>query len=569
MSDRSIHGFGGVFEGGLGSIVFSTNAGATLYDQVNFGGNSRFLTPGKHPLPDFNDATVSIRVPQGLVALVFEHADPEGGYGLAVDLLEDCPDLASLDMAGKVSYVEVFPAEQDGGLVWTRASIVNGEFVHGHWERKRAHPAPPNPVPVVWPALPRRFGYPPITGGGTPAAAASAAVKNVEVSRFDEFGDAQGLWDKAVNQQGGIIGNDYRGIEEIGSAAFERASKTLPDSVNFWYPNAVPRGPRDHRVAHFKHTLSGKVRAAVLSGVSTIESYFYEDGDACIHVQPGPEYEYLVTQGHGREYTDIMSVQWHGSLHASGQPDCDSASDIREAAEIEVEIDSTDSAKNRLVHQLANAVGREVSAYGTWIYDKGHCCHNEIHPAEQIWWSDPAPAGRIYFCNLFVDRSERFWWRHQMDDGTKLKPWGAPPVTGTFAIAFETRVNAPAKQFEVSVEEVHNDVTEHEDFLRHHLVYGGNTLIAVVQDQASMLQVSFDHVGLIEPDVVRGFVVLEATVGTCTQVRTKINAGPFQTLDFPEGTDVNSVPEQYESQLFRKEAGHLQMWVSQGLYRET
>ena len=60
--------------------------------------------------------------------------------------------------------------------------------------------------------------------------------------------------------------------------------------------------------------------------------------------------------------------------------------------------------------------------------EEGHCCHPEIHPAEQIWWSDPFGEGRVYFCNLFCDESGRFWWRDQMDDGTKLKPWAEPPI---------------------------------------------------------------------------------------------------------------------------------------------
>jgi hypothetical protein len=176
----------------------------------------------------------------------------------------------------------------------------------------------------------------------------------------------------------------------------------------------------------------------------------------------------------------------------------------------------------------------------------------------------------VYFCNLIVDGSERFWWRDQMDDGTKLKPWGAPPLTGTFAIAFETQVNAPAKQFEVSVEEVDNAVTEHENFLRHHLVYGGTTLISVVQDPASMLKISFEYVGLVPPNTVRGFIVLEATLGRCRQIATQVVTSPgFPPLPFPQGSDVNKVPQQYERQLFRKEAGRLQMWVAQGLYRDT
>ena len=84
------------------------------------------------------------------------------------------------------------------------------------------------------------------------------------------------------------------------------------------------------------------------------------------------------------------------------------------------------------------------------------------------------------------------------------KAWGAPSPTGTFAIGFETRVNAPAVQYTIVVDEVANDVTAADHASRHHLVYGGTTLVAVVQDPATPVNVSFEHVGLVEPD---GFAV--------------------------------------------------------------
>src|SRR5262249_60572407 len=92
-----------------------------------------------------------------------------------------------------------------------------------------------------------------------------------------------------------------------------------------------------------------------------------------------------------------------------------------------------------------------IGVYGPWIYDKGHCCHSEIHPAEQVWFRDDVPnGGKKYSLNVICDGSKRFWWRDQMDDGTKLKPWGAPPIKGLFAIAFETELGKPPVTFEVS-----------------------------------------------------------------------------------------------------------------------
>ncbi len=556
--------------GGLVPII-ATGDGVTLWEQPNFAGRSQILGAGRHALTDFNDLTNSIRVPSGFVAYVYEHADGGGGFGLSVDLLEDTADLSAINMGGKISFVDVFAKERDN-FVWARNKLVNGDFVAGHWERKRAHPPPETPedhTPVVSaPIPPHDLPQPAVTSGGTPAVPSSTTIKNVDIGKFEAFGFApQSLWDVAVNKQGGIIGSDYRGIEAIGSAAFERASNNLaiPDSFNFWYPQAQPRDHRGDGSGHFKRTLSGTLRSSQVSDIGGT----YEDHDVNIDIEPSEGYTYLLTDAHPREYTDIMSMQWNLSAHQLGKPDCDDQGAIDEFTFVEAEIDSSTTAKTWINGALEHAVGRQVCVYGPWIYDKGHCCHSEIHPAEQIWWSDPAPAGRVYFCNLLVDESKRFWWRDQMDDGTKLKPWGAPPITGTFAIAFETKVNEPAKQFEVFVHEVHNAATEHEDFLRHHLVYGGTTLISVVQDPASLLKVSFEHVGLVQPDVVRGFIVLEATVGTCTQVSTTAHALNGVPVPIGEGADVNTIPEQFERQIFQKEAGRLLMWVSQGHYRET
>jgi hypothetical protein len=549
--------------------IVATGVGVTLCELADFGGRTQTIDVGSHALTDFNDLTCSIRVPQGFVAIAFENADNGGGFGLSVDLMEDIADLAPLGLAGKVSFIDVFASERDG-LVWARGATVGGEYVAGHWERRRARPAPgpENHVPVVSPPLPPHdLPQPAVTTGGTPAEPASASVKNVEISTFEVFGFVQqSLWDTATTGQSGIIGSEYRGLEPIGSAAFERASnnRAIPDNLNFWYPQAQPRDHRGDGAGHFKRTLSGTLRRADVSDISGT----FQDHDLNIDITPAEGYTHLLTDAHPREYTDIMSMQWNLSLHQSGQADCDSAESKDEFTFLEAEIDSSSTAKDYLKSALAGVIGGQVGVYGPWIYDKGHCCHAEIHPAEQIWWSQDSLAGREYFCNLLVDESERFWWRDQMDDGTKLKPWGAPPLTGTFAIAFETKVNTPVKLFTIAVQEVFNDVTEHEDFARHNLVYGGTTLVSVVQDPKSLLKVSFEHVGLVEPDIVRGLVVLEATVGKCTQIATKVDGavaahGLILKVDIPEGSDVNTVPQQFERQAFKKEAGRLLMRVSE------
>ena len=62
-----------------------------IYEDPNFEGRSRSFGIGGHRLfnaEDFNDVASSIKVPAGLVAVVYEHADERGGFGIWVDFLK-------------------------------------------------------------------------------------------------------------------------------------------------------------------------------------------------------------------------------------------------------------------------------------------------------------------------------------------------------------------------------------------------------------------------------------------------------------------------------------------------
>jgi hypothetical protein len=125
-----------------------------IYENPNFGGRSKTIGVGDYRLgSDFNDIASSIKVPKGLGAIIYEHAGDKSGYGISVDLLEDCPDLSKYNLSDKVSYISVFSTNRQG-FFWARNSIQNGQFVAGHWERVRASGNPVNTVPVVSPPLP-------------------------------------------------------------------------------------------------------------------------------------------------------------------------------------------------------------------------------------------------------------------------------------------------------------------------------------------------------------------------------------------------------------------------------
>jgi hypothetical protein len=99
-------------------------ADVIIYEHANFQGRSSTFGIGTYRLFDSNDMSSSIKVPKGLVAYVYEHADSGGGYGVSADFLEDCADLSQFNLNDKISYINVFNAENPSGHIWVRGRLV-------------------------------------------------------------------------------------------------------------------------------------------------------------------------------------------------------------------------------------------------------------------------------------------------------------------------------------------------------------------------------------------------------------------------------------------------------------
>lgn len=554
----------------LSFTLLVNSQSVVLYEHANYAGQAKTYGVGQYVLNDFNDVASSIRVPAGMVAVIYEHATANAGYGISVDLLEDRPDFTAFNFNDKTSYLVVFMAKRDNLYNYVRNAMVNGQFIAGHWERVRAKPVPvnPNPVAVVSPSIP-----------GPAITAASVLAINGATTTITSLGvqsiEGKGLWERAMADQLGIIGNDYRGIEEIGSACFERASNNaaIPDFFNFWYPQ---KQKNDHRsVVYFKRTLAGRVKEARQVNIGGT----FNDYDVNVDIIPNPKYMYLVNDAHPREYTSLMETQWKASgaiplVEQSGMPNCDDPKTIEEFSRIEAEIaedfwpkgDHT-FGRARFADLALIRTGKDMCVYGTWIYDRGHCCHPEIHPAEQFWWSEPQATGKQYNLNVFCDASRRFFWRKQMDDGTKLKPWAAPPIKGLFAIAFEyvlpktdATLGYSTRKFEVANIKHYNVIEYPNADQTYNLVYQNKTLVSFVPHN-NAFKVSFEHVGMVpgEPDKIRGFLVIETSVGSVTQIATSIRVpvgNTFQEIKIPANATPEQVPQQYEDKFFKKEEGH-------------
>ncbi|MDZ4793626.1 MAG: hypothetical protein SGI83_05040 [Bacteroidota bacterium] len=544
------------------SAFFSFSQQVTLFEHANYTGQSKSLGVGQHRVTYFNDIASSIKVPPGMGAIIYEHATDAMGYGIWVDLLEDRPDLSVYNLNDKVSYVSVFYVSNNN-MVWARNAIVNGQFIPGHWERKRAKPAPTNTIAVAGPAI----AGPALTD---PSVLAVNGPTTTITTLGVQSAEGRNLWETAMNEQMGIIGNDYRGIEEIGSAAFQRASNNtvIPDNLNFWYPQRLKN---DHRaVVFYKRTLAGKVQQARQVNIAGT----FQDYDVNIDIVPNPKYMYMITEGHRREYTALMSSQWTLSAHQSGQASCDDEHSISFFNRVEAEIaedywpqgDHT-FGRARLSDLTLIRTGKDMCVYGPWIYDKGHCCQPEIHPAEQLWWSEQQTGGKKYNLNVVCDGSRRFLWRKQMDDGTKLKPWGAPPIKGLFAIAFEynlpltdVMIGHSTKQFEVANIQHHNVIEYPNADQTYNLVYQNKTLVSFIPHN-NAFKVSFEQVGIVpgEPRKIRGFLVIETFVGVATQIATSItlfNGSATQIIKLPANSTPEQAPQAFEDRFFKKEAGH-------------
>lgn len=526
-----------------------------LYEHANYTGAFKTLSPGKYLLSDFDDKASSIKVPAGMVAYIYEHAAPSQGYGISVDFLEDVADLSAYNFNDKVSYINVFLTTKDNMYEWNRNSMTGGQFVAGHWERKKARPGPPNTVAVVSPYIEGPLPT-------TPSVLALNGPNTIINSLGIQTAEGRSLWERAMNNQMGIIGNDYRGVEEIGSACFQRASNNLliPDFFNFWYPQ---KQKNDHRkVVYFKRTLAGNLTKTNQVNITGT----FEDYDVNLFIKPDPPYQYMLTDAHPPHYTTLMKTQYYGSFTKSGESGCPGKFETIEA-EISDKKNPSSGYRSKLIEMNLDRTGKKICVYGPWIWDEGHCRHPEIHPAEQVWWNEPRGNEKKYNLNVVCDASGRFWWRQQMDDGTKLKPWAEPPIKGLFAIAFEYELpNSMAatigynnKQFEVTNIQHHNVIEYPNADQTYNLLYDGKNIVSFIPHN-NAFKVSFEHIGIdpVNRNKIRGFLVIETSVGVTTQIATSAQypaSNPPVSIRLPEGSDPSAAPQIMEKTFFKKEDG--------------
>ncbi|MEI9946141.1 MAG: PLAT/LH2 domain-containing protein [Chitinophagaceae bacterium] len=138
----------------LTPVCFSQQVSdVTLYENTGYGGGVELVPPNApggagRSVIQLNELSSSVKVPAGMVAIVYEHTNESSGYGHYVELMEDCPDLSVYDLNNKVSFVSVFPVTRDG-FNFVRAQNKNGTIIPGHWEKARANGKLPTSQPAI------------------------------------------------------------------------------------------------------------------------------------------------------------------------------------------------------------------------------------------------------------------------------------------------------------------------------------------------------------------------------------------------------------------------------------
>lgn len=573
------------------SAPFKTYSQAvTIFEQANFTGNNKNLPIGNYLLTDFNDKVASLKISAGYVAIIYENADAGGGFGMCIDLLENTADLSIYEFDKKVSYINIFSINRPG-YVWVRGSKNSTAFMPGHWERaKSSGEKPDNSVPMMSSFIPSSLipiAMPTISNTpnlsvrdhrGTTETSRLLITETATEKKYTLFTpsnmlaqDAQ-LWAKATNDQLGILGSDYDGFENIGSACFERAADAwyIPNNLNIWYPQKQTPSPAAP-VDFYKRTIVGKISSRDKPEVQNINEQ-YNDYDLNVHIKPNPKYMYLISEGHKpemskkqfiREMYGGASIRHPWVTTITGCP--------TNFIGVELEIDAQKET-NILISNLINQrLELQMGAYGPWIWDEGHCHQPEIHPAEQMWWKTEINNKKEYTCALFCDASKRFWYRNQMDDGVKIRPWGAPPIKGVYAIAFEVSLgnNVQSNSGERKVFNLQNiSLNNVKDYLVtdkvpsnkiYSLNYNDKAIVSFKTNN-NLFKVSFEKVGLVpNTNLIRGFIVIETEVGTCLLKNINV-VTPFgtttQTIKIPANADVNKVAEIIEPLAFEKKAGH-------------
>jgi hypothetical protein len=313
-------------------IAAETNQVVVLYENTGYSGQSKSLGIGQIKFDDnsgLNDKISSLKVGPGMVVMIYESGDNNGGYGTFADLMEDCPDLSVYNFNDKISYVEVFSSRKPDGMIWVRGKMVNGQYIAGHWEREKANGQNPNSnIAVVGPSIPARpddpndlskapmasqaeidelnnildnqYGVGVIGGENARPFYYHANQPNEVVYKYQKLIDASrlpsGFMDWAKGKLAGVplVGGTISMIPYAGQEAIELVDglkdwilgkESTTKLIDAWYP-----------VSEFKRTVCGKAeKNASICSQDYLHTKLTIDKDVNIDIVPGNAFNWALT----------------------------------------------------------------------------------------------------------------------------------------------------------------------------------------------------------------------------------------------------------------------------------
>jgi hypothetical protein len=170
------------------------------------------------------------------------------------------------------------------------------------------------------------------------------------------------------------------------------------------------------------------------------------------------------------------------------------------------EIDIKQVNKNHLMKYSKYAPKKYIDyigMYGPWVSDPGgrgalgtaikgeHGTYIEIHPLEQLWWTEKKNNTRIYHLNAANDNSGRFNKHSNFDKnhGDLQNLWQTNPMTHTFYVPFSLSLKGQTVSYNLAATSENNTSGSYTDGLEHRLFYKTNHLFTIKEPPGEVVKI--------------------------------------------------------------------------------
>lgn len=309
-------------------------------------------------------------------------------------------------------------------------------------------------------------------------------------------------WQYVMDKQQGIMGNDFWGKQEIGTAGLRRP---LTFARKWYWTWLKPYIRKQDMGKAYKQTLCGTIVQTYHTLSSKAESLFFEDNDLSLHISPDKDFAYMLDQ--------VPTIE----------------------RSLECELDMKDIIGLDCLHcgHTAHQTNDNVCVYGVWANDAMHQTflltveigmaikkkdHVEIHPREQTWWKKQYNDTTRYYCLLAADASKRFFDPERLDPyhGTQLGAWATTPMLGVFALAFEKKIAQKTLHYVLNwIDDSNAQIINPNAYTQYMLLADSDTvaIMDIPAAVASYYKVSFYNIGIDVDNNVKGFMAIESAVG--------------------------------------------------------